>query len=89
MSRQKASTQKKEQEEEKKERKWAPSSISWSEKAASGVLGVVADVAEILDVPPSWVYSHANQIPGLVRVGKYLRFRLCDVLAWRNGGGER
>lgn len=30
--------------------------------------------AERLNVPPSWIYSHAKAL-GAVKVGKYLRFR--------------
>jgi excisionase family DNA binding protein len=46
----------------------------------------VEDVAEILKVPPSWVYEHTrkrtvDRIPGF-RLGKYWRFRRSDVLAW-------
>ena len=53
------------------------------------------EIEELLDVPelakclrtkPSWVYSRTretgpNKIP-MVRVGKYCRFRIKDVLAW-------
>jgi excisionase family DNA binding protein len=46
----------------------------------------VGDVAEMLQVPPSWVYEHTRQrsmdrIPAF-RLGKYWRFREADVLAW-------
>jgi excisionase family DNA binding protein len=44
------------------------------------------DVAELLNVPVSWVYERtrersAGRIPGF-RLGKYWRFREADVLAW-------
>ena len=46
----------------------------------------VAELAEALNVPRSWVYARTQrkcekQIPCL-RVGKYLRFRLDLVIAW-------
>lgn len=54
----------------------------------------VEDVAELLKVPPSWVYDRTrargvNRIPGF-RLGKYWRFQESEVLAWlerqRSGG---
>ncbi len=51
----------------------------------------VGQLAEALSVPESWVYSRTrlNAIP-VVRVGKYCRFRLSEVLealtAERPGG---
>jgi excisionase family DNA binding protein len=54
----------------------------------------VEEVAELLRVPPSWVYERTrrragDRIPGF-RLGKYWRFREADVLAWlerqRSGG---
>ena len=44
------------------------------------------ELAQVLNVKPSWIYSKSrqkgeNKIP-LVRVGKYLRFRLEEVMAW-------
>jgi excisionase family DNA binding protein len=46
----------------------------------------VNEVAEILKVPPSWVYEHTRErsrdrIPGF-RIGKYWRFAEAGVLAW-------
>ena len=46
----------------------------------------VEEVAELLQVPVSWVYERTrnrgiNRIPGF-RLGKYWRFRSEDVLAW-------
>jgi excisionase family DNA binding protein len=46
----------------------------------------VEEVAELLQVPPSWVYERtrqrsSNRLPGF-RLGKYWRFRLTDVLQW-------
>ena len=55
----------------------------------------VEEVAELLRVPPSWVYERtrrraADRIPGF-RLGKYWRFRESDVLAWieRQSAGGR
>jgi len=54
----------------------------------------VTEVAELLQVPASWVYDRTrsrglNRIPGF-RLGKYWRFQESEVLAWlepqRSGG---
>ncbi len=46
----------------------------------------VNEAAEILKVPPSWVYEHTRErsrdrIPGF-RLGKYWRFVKADIVAW-------
>ncbi len=46
----------------------------------------VEEVAEMLQVRPSWVYEHTrrravDRIPGF-RLGKYWRFREADVRVW-------
>jgi len=46
----------------------------------------IHDVADLLQVPASWVYEHtrqrcANRIPG-IRLGKYWRFERTEVEAW-------
>jgi excisionase family DNA binding protein len=46
----------------------------------------VSEVANLLNVPVSWVYEHTrkkciNRIPGF-RLGKYWRFRDDDILQW-------
>ena len=46
----------------------------------------VHEVADLLQVPTSWVYEHTrhrcvNRIPG-IRLGKYWRFERTDVEAW-------
>lgn len=51
-----------------------------------GRLLTVEQVAELFQVPPSWVYGRtrsrtADRIPGF-RLGKYWRFRELDVLKW-------
>jgi excisionase family DNA binding protein len=40
-------------------------------------------IAELLDVPPTWVREHARAgtIPHY-RLGRYVRFREAEVLAW-------
>jgi len=53
---------------------------------SAGRLMTVKQVAELLQVPRSWVYSQSrarnlNRLPGL-RLGKYWRFREAEVLAW-------
>ena len=52
------------------------------ETATEKLMGVEA-LAEYLGVRPSWVYTQVAEgfIPRL-RVGRYLRFRLSEVLAW-------
>lgn len=46
----------------------------------------VQDVAELLQVPVSWVYGRTrkrsiDRLPG-IRLGKYWRFREAEILAW-------
>jgi excisionase family DNA binding protein len=55
----------------------------------------VKEVAELLQVPVSWVYERTRQrgrdhLPGF-RLGKYWRFDEDEVLAWleRQRSGER
>jgi hypothetical protein len=48
-------------------------------KSNSDHLLTVDEVAERLKAPPSWVYSHADEI-GVLRMGKYLRFEWKTVL---------
>lgn len=52
---------------------------SASESLTPDALLTVPEVAAILRVPSSWVYSHAAQL-GVYRVGKYLRFERGVVL---------
>src|SRR5216684_80075 len=56
------------------------------ERTENGQLLSVHDVADLLQVPVSWVYGHTrdrcpDRIPGF-RLGKYWRFDETDVLAW-------
>jgi hypothetical protein len=41
---------------------------------------------ELLNLPPSWLLSEAraNRVPN-IRLGKYVRFRRDDLLAWIDG----
>ncbi len=46
----------------------------------------VEELAELLKVPPTWIYSRTrarsvNRLPGL-RLGKYWRFREADIVTW-------
>jgi len=46
----------------------------------------VEELAEELKTPPSWIYSRTRQtgpdtIP-MIKVGKYCRFNLQEVLSW-------
>jgi excisionase family DNA binding protein len=52
----------------------------------SQTLLTIEDVAELLNVPVSWVYERtrrrtSDRIPGF-RLGKYWRFREADIVAW-------
>jgi len=33
------------------------------------------EVARVLRVHRSWVYAHQQELPGFVRLGRYIRFR--------------
>lgn len=34
-----------------------------------------AEVARLMKVPLSWIYANADAIPGVLRLGRYVRFR--------------
>jgi hypothetical protein len=38
-------------------------------------LATPAEVARMLCVPVTWVYAHQRELPGLLRLGRYVRFR--------------
>ncbi len=64
----------------------AANAATGGERAEKGRLLSVHDVADLLQVPASWVYGHTrdrcpDRIPGF-RLGKYWRFDEADVLAW-------
>jgi excisionase family DNA binding protein len=63
----------------------APQRAATGEKAGSQLL-TVREVAEMLQVPVSWVYGRMRkrsreQLPAY-RLGKYWRFREEEILAW-------
>jgi predicted DNA-binding transcriptional regulator AlpA len=33
------------------------------------------EVARLMQVPTSWIYANADSVPGVVRLGRYIRFR--------------
>ncbi len=43
------------------------------------------EVAKLLKVPRSWVYANADQIPGMMRLGRYVRFRPATIRACLRG----
>ncbi|HWY54178.1 MAG TPA: helix-turn-helix domain-containing protein [Terriglobales bacterium] len=46
---------------------------------SSGKVLLTADeVAQILRVPRSWVYSHLSELP-VIRLGRYVRFRRSEI----------
>jgi excisionase family DNA binding protein len=52
----------------------------------SEALLTIEDVAELLNVPVSWVYERTrrrtfDRIPGF-RLGKYWRFREAEIVVW-------
>jgi hypothetical protein len=53
-----------------------PNAVPWKQKLEAGILGTAGDAAAILNVPVGWIYTHAGEVPGFRRVGKYLRFDL-------------
>ena len=42
------------------------------------VLLTVEELAEVLRVPKSWIYSHQEQLP-TVRLGRYVRFKQSEI----------
>jgi len=54
----------------------------------TAALLTVPEVAALLHVPESWVYDHvrqgcSNPLP-VIRIGKYLRFRMSDLAVYIN-----
>ena len=57
-----------------------------AKKMTDGKLLTVSELSDELKTPVSWIYSRTRQkgpdaIP-VIRVGKYCRFRLTEVLEW-------
>jgi excisionase family DNA binding protein len=53
-------------------------------RGTNGRLLTIQQVADLLQVPPSWIYGRtrsADRIPGF-RLGKYWRFREAEVESW-------
>ena len=53
----------------------------------------VDELAKELSTPPSWIYTRTRQkgpdsIP-MIRVGKYCRFKLSEVLSWLESQNSR
>ena len=51
------------------------------------VLLTAPEVAERLRVPLSWVRKHGKELPGLVRLGKYVRWSATELDRFIAGGG--
>lgn len=67
--------------------------VEVEEVTVAGVLLTPDEMAEILRVPRSWLYGLSRKrgkgsIP-LLKVGKYLRFRESEVLAWLDSRQNR
>jgi len=45
---------------------------------ANGILLTADEVAQILRVPKSWVYSHLRELP-VIRLGRYVRFKRSEI----------
>jgi len=57
-----------------------------SQDHRDAVLLNVDEVADILRVPRSWVYSHLSMLP-TIRLGRYVRFRRSDIDDFLNRRG--
>jgi excisionase family DNA binding protein len=49
-----------------------------AQSSAGGNLLTADDVAGILRVPKSWIYSHLSDLP-VIRLGRYVRFKRSEV----------
>ena len=45
----------------------------------------VKEVGELLGLRDPWVYAHADEIPGVLRLGHYIRFRPTMLKPFLNG----
>ena len=43
------------------------------------------EVSALLGVPESWVYANADEIPGVLRLGRYVRFRPTNIRQFLGG----
>jgi hypothetical protein len=48
---------------------------------------MAAEVAARLSVPVSWVRKHGGELPGVVRLGKYIRWESARLDQFIEGGG--
>jgi hypothetical protein len=48
-------------------------------------LFLAEQVAALAKVPESWVYANADEIPGLLRLGRYVRFRPAAIQQFLSG----
>ncbi len=48
---------------------------------------LVEEVADLMKVPKSWVYANADEIPGVLRLGHYVRFRPTVIRQFLAGSG--
>jgi len=48
-------------------------------------LFIADQVAALAHVPESWVYANADEIPGVLRLGRYLRFRPAMIQQFLTG----
>jgi predicted DNA-binding transcriptional regulator AlpA len=42
-------------------------------------LATPVEVAKMLRVQATWVYAHQQELPGLLRLGRYVRFRRAAI----------
>ena len=42
-------------------------------------------VSSLLGVPESWIYANADNIPGVLRLGRYVRFRPANIQRFLGG----
>lgn len=48
----------------------------------------VEEVANLLRVPPSWVYANKRFIPGYIQLGRYVRFRKGHVVRFMSSSSD-
>lgn len=51
------------------------------------ILLTADELARVLRVPRSWVYSHLNQLP-TIRLGRYVRFSRSEIDRFLEQGGS-
>ena len=44
-----------------------------------------AEVSTLFGVPESWIYANADDIPGVLRLGRYVRFRPASIQQFIGG----